>query len=340
MSALHQRVRRTIHRHALCPAGSRVLVALSGGSDSVALTFLLRDLAGHGGFAVVALAHLNHRLRVSAGRDEQFCRDLAARLGLAIVIEAIDVLSYAASQRLSLEDAARRVRYEFLARAAALHRADRIAVGHTQDDQAETFLLKLMRGAGLTGLAAIHPQKGAVIRPLLDVPRAALREFLAARGESWVEDETNDALGNARSRIRHQVLPALDAAAGGPTRGAIARAAGLLREDGRWLDSLAAQRFAELCSLAPAQGDDRGRAGGVRFELDAAAVAGEPLPIRRRVLRQALRQASGGREVGLDHVDSAMAVLSGARTAADLPGVRVELRREKLVLLQQGDDTK
>ena len=339
-SALHQRVRRTILRHDLCPPGSRLLVALSGGSDSVALTLLLRDLAELGGFAVVALAHLNHRLRPAAAQDEQFCRELAARLGLEIVIEQIDVLAYASSQRLSLEDAARRVRYEFLDRAAAQHGADRIAVGHTRDDQAETFLLKLMRGAGLTGLAGIYPRRGPVIRPLLEVAREDLRNFLRERAEGWVEDETNAGLDNARSRVRHLVLPALDDAAGGSTRGAIARAAGLIREDGQWLDGVAERRYAELRNVAPSVCQNGTPDAAVHLVLDAASLAVEPLPILRRVLLRALRDAAGGREIGLEHVDAAQAVLNGSCRAADLPGVRVELRRKKLVLLQQGDGSK
>src|SRR4029079_5432744 len=118
MSALHQQVRRTIHRHRLCPAGSRVLVGLSGGSDSVALTLVLPDLSEHGGFTVVGLAHLNHRMRPTADRDEAFCRGFAAAIHLPIEVESIDVAGYAAAQRLSREDAARRLRYDFLHRAA------------------------------------------------------------------------------------------------------------------------------------------------------------------------------------------------------------------------------
>src|SRR5262245_28726899 len=174
MTALHQQVRRTIQRHRLCSPGSRVLVGLSGGSDSVALAVLLRDLSDHGGFSVIGLAHVNHRLRPTADRDEAFCRRLADRLRIPIHVESVDVAGYALSQRLSLEDAARRLRYESLRRIAMEVGADRVAVGHTRDDQAETFLLKLVRGAGLTGLAGIHPQRGEVIRPLLDVQREAL----------------------------------------------------------------------------------------------------------------------------------------------------------------------
>jgi len=323
-SGLHQRVRRTIERHGLAPPGTRVLVGLSGGSDSVALLFLLRELAENGNFGVAGLAHLNHRLRPTADRDEAFCRDLACRVGLRIVVQTEDVQVCARVRNLSVEDAARRIRYDFLEQAAKALSADRIAVGHTQDDQAETFLLKLIRGAGLTGLAGIHPQRGRVIRPLLDVSRADLRRYLAQRGERWIDDESNDDLGNPRNRIRHVVLPELDGAAGGPTRPAIARAAGLAREDAEWLDELATRRYVELVEETP---------DGLAIET--AALLAEPAPLRRRVLLRALRAAAGGREVGLDHVDAAMAALAGAAGGADIPGARVELRRGKLVLIQQ-----
>lgn len=323
-NALHQRVRKTIERHALCPPGSRVIVGLSGGSDSVALLFLLRDLEENGAFTISGLAHLNHQLRTTAQRDEAFCRELAERLKLRIVVKSEDVKGYARGRRLSVEDAARRIRYDFMAQAAEATAADRIAVGHTQDDQAETFLLKLIRGAGLTGLGGIHPRRGRVVRPLLDVSRTELRGYLAGRGERWLEDESNDDLENPRNRIRHVVLPELDCAASGPTRPGIARAASVIREDAVWLDELAASRYDELTEPAPE---------GVTIE--AAALLAEPRPLRRRILLRALRATAGGREVGLDHVEAAMAALTRTAGGADVPGGRVELRRGKLVLLQQ-----
>ena len=325
MSALHQQVRRTIRRYGLCPPGSRVLVGLSGGADSVALTLLLLELSATAEFSVAGLGHFNHQLRAAAGGDEQFCRDLAARLGLPLAAGAADVRAYALAERLSLEDAARRSRYTFLHRAAANAGADLIAVGHTRDDQAETFLLKLSRGAGLAGLGGIYPRRGIVIRPLLDASRADLRAWLQARGQGWVEDESNASLDNARSRIRHRVLPELDAAYRGAAAPSIARSAGLVREDGQWLDELARHRFDEISVQADA---------GV--QVDAGVLAAEPAPIRRRVVLQAIRALARGREVGLDHVEAALDVLAGVSAGADVPGSRVELRRGKLVLTGVG----
>ncbi len=329
LTKLHQQVRKTLRRHALCPPGSRLLVGLSGGSDSVALTLLLLDLAEHNAFSLACLAHFNHQLRASAGRDETFCREFAGRLHLPIVVERFDVQGYAGAHGLSREDAARRLRYDFLGRAAAGTGATRVAVGHTQDDQAETFLLKLMRGAGPTGLAGIYPQRGLVIRPLLDVSRGDLRTYLGTRGQAWVEDESNDDVENPRNRVRHVVLPELDRTAGGATRPSIARAAGLLRQDAEWLDELGRSRFEALAAVS---------ADGV--EIDVSLLASEPPPVLRRVLLEAMRRAAGGREIGLDHVEAVLDVLAGNGGGIDLPGSRMELRRGKLVLIPQKGSSK
>lgn len=290
----------------------------------MALALLLKGLAEHGGFAVAGLAHFNHRLRPTAERDEAFCRALAARVGLPIVVDSADVLSYAASQRYSVEDAARRLRYDFLERTATAIGVDRIAVGHTEDDQAETYLFKLVRGAGPAGLGGIYPQKGRLIRPLLDVSRADLRVFLTALGESWMEDETNADVTNLRNRLRHVVLPELERAYPG-AGAAVARAAGLARDDGQWMDALAATRFAEL-----AVREDQA------LHIDAQRLAAEPAPIQRRVILLAARTVADGREIGLDHVESVLDVMAGASGGVDIPGGRVELRQRFLVLIGQG----
>jgi len=324
MAALYQQVRRTIRRHGLCPPGTRLLVGVSGGSDSVALALLLVELARYDGFSVVSLAHLNHRLRPSADRDEAFCRALAERLGLPLAVESADVSGHASAEGLSIEDAARRLRYDFLHRAAGAAGADRVAVGHTRDDQAETFLLKLARGAGLTGLGGVYPRRGAVVRPLLDVGRAELRAYLTARGERWVEDETNEDLANPRNRVRHRALAELALATGASAVPAIARAASLVREDDQWLDEQAGRRFEALV---------RPGAGGL--EIEAVALSGEPAPIRRRVVLKALRSAAQDREIGLAHVEAVLELAAGSAGGVDVPGGRVELRGGKLVLLDQ-----
>jgi len=325
VTGLHQQVRRTIRRYGLAPPGTRILVGLSGGSDSVALTRLLLDLADLGEFRVAGLAHLNHQLRASADGDEAFCRQFAERNGLAIVTEAVDVRADAQKNSLSVEDAARRLRYAFFDRVAADIGADRIAVGHTQDDQAETFLLKLMRGAGLTGLGGIYPRRGALIRPLLEVTDAALRVYLTGQGERWVEDESNGDLHNPRNRVRHRILPEMDRAAGGSSHRAIARAARLIREDGQWLDELCDERFSRLVVKTESG-----------LKMDVKGLAATPPPVRRRVLLRAMRAAAGTHEVGLEHVEAVAALLGQTRGGVDVPGCRVEVHGANLVLLRSG----
>jgi tRNA(Ile)-lysidine synthase len=329
LNALLQQVRRTIQRHSLWPPGARVLVGLSGGSDSVALFRALLELSKTSDFSVAGVAHFNHHLRATASRDEEFCRALVEGFGLPITIEGAYVADHAANAGLSIEDAARRLRYGFLERAARVAGAGPVAVGHTLDDQAETVILKLMRGAGPSGLAGVYPRKGDVVRPLLDVTRAELRAWLLSIGQPWIEDESNDEVTNPRNRVRHRVLPELDAAYGGSTRAAIARSAELARDDGQYLDALAAERMRRLVTVH----DDC-------LVVDAPALAAEPLALQRRVLWLSIRERAPGREAGLEHVERALAVLRGYARAADVPGSRVELRGSQLVLSDQGPPSK
>ena len=322
MSAIRARVRRTIQRHGLCPPGSRLLVALSGGSDSVALLHLLHDLATDGGFSVAAVAHVNHHLRATAGRDEAFCREFVARLGYPLEVAHVDVAARARRDALSIEEAARQERYRSLREAAGRYQATAIATGHTRDDQVETLLMKLGRGAGLSGLGGVYPRRYDLVRPLLEVSRAALRDHLQQAGESWVEDETNADLGNPRNRIRHTVVPAIEAALGPAALDAFARATVLAGEDGLWLDGLAAEAHQRLRRNEP---------DGLAF--DQAALLALPAPLLRRVLLLAMREHVRPAQIGTTHVEAAGLVVAGEASAADSPAGRWELSGSTVVLL-------
>ena len=312
----------TITRYTMLREGGRVLVALSGGSDSVALLFVLRELEREGALTVAGAAHLNHQLRGDeADADEAFCRALAARLELPFLAERFDIQALAREQKRSIEDAARTARYAFLDRAASALGADAIAVGHTVDDQAETFLLRLLRGAGTRGLGAIHPRvrvpavapaaRRWVIRPLIDLHRAELREYLVALDETFREDSSNADVSFDRNRIRHEVLPLLRSRFSPRVERVLAREAALARQDEEFL-------AAEAIKLA-----SRIVLTDVDIRIDAAGLASAPRALSSRVAFAALQQLAGTKSIHFEHVERLLALAEGPATvsgAVSLPG--------------------
>jgi tRNA(Ile)-lysidine synthase len=315
------RVRHTMSRYDLIPPGSRVAVALSGGADSVALVHVLREIAPGGGFRLAGLAHLNHGLRgADADADERFCRDCASALDLPIDIEHADVAGRARAEDVSIEQAAHDARYEFFDRAAVRLSATAMAVAHTKDDQAETFLLRLLRGAGPRGLSAMHPRSGVVVRPFIEISRADVRAFVQMRHLDFREDRSNEDLGIPRNRIRLALLPLLEASYSPGIVDALDRAATVAREDAEYLDAVAAAAAARLISPTSA---------GV--ELDAGALLREPPAIAR--IRLAQQSCAGDRFVGFDAVEAVMRfAVSNSKGQLDLPGHRVNRRGSRLVL--------
>ena len=316
-------VRSTVRRYGLLPAGSRVAVALSGGADSVALLYLLREIAEEEDFQVAGVAHLNHLLRgADADADERFCRECASKLDLPIDVERIDVAALAPTLQASIEHAAHVARYEFYERAATRLNATHVAVAHTKDDQAETFLLRLLRGAGPRGLGGMHPRAGVVVRPLIETSRAAVRAFVAEGRLEFREDASNHDLTIPRNRIRHELLPLVERSYAPGIVDALDRAAAIAREDAEYLDGAAGDAAARLIS--------RTRAG---VEVDADALLREPPAMARRVIRLAQRAVAGAHFVGFDAVEAVLRfVVSKSTGQLDLPGHRVNRRGNRLVL--------
>jgi tRNA(Ile)-lysidine synthase len=333
--ALARRVLDTVRRHALLRRGDRVLVALSGGPDSVALLRLLRELEAAGELSVAGVAHLNHGLRDAASADEEFCRTLAAELGLAFRCDLVDVRALAARLRTSLEDAGRQARYELFERVATELGADVIATGHTRDDQAETFLLRLLRGAGPRGLAGIHPRSGRVVRPLLDVGRDELRAYLAALGQPFRDDESNRDLTIPRNRIRHELLLVLARDFSPGITDVLAREAEIARQDEDRLQHEAI----DLLGLIVLR-NEKGISGEVEaVEVDARALRAVHPALAVRVVRMVLEQVAPGRFVGFDHVERLLELARDPRGqgALSLPGQHAERRGETIVLGRRPD---
>lgn len=322
MGSFLHRVLETIRQHDLVLVGDRVAVAMSGGPDSVAMTWALRDLAPELRCAIAGLVHVNHGLRgEEASRDEMFCRRLADRLGVPIDVARVDVRAEARRRHLSREAAARELRYASLAAAAARLGASRIATGHTLDDQAETVLLRLLGGAGTRGLSGVRVSRGPIIRPLLECRRAEVRAYLLARGEASCEDSSNDDRSIPRNRIRHELVPVIDALAPGGVR-ALARIAALAADDEQYLMAMATAAAAD----------------GVLFtedgvQLECAALGALPPAVGRRVVRIALERAAAGGRWAVRHVDAVRRLASAGSTGGvDVPGVRVDRRGARLLL--------
>lgn len=348
---ISERVLGAIRRHDLVPPGGRVSVALSGGSDSVALLLVLRELQASGHLEVVAAAHLNHGLREGAPGDEQFCRALAESLEIPFRADLIDVRARAARDRTSIENAGRRARYELFARVAQEFDCDAVATGHTRDDQAETFLLRLLRGAGPRGLGGIHPKvplpaaapearsvvdvpaqalqaRRQVIRPLLDIGREELREYLAALGQSYCEDESNAHLDIPRNRVRHELLPLLRERYSPAIADVLAREAAIARADEDRLQREAIDLARSIVLT------DRATEGG-EIELDVAALAVLHPALATRVARLALQALTPDRFVGFDHVEGLLELArsGGSRHASlSLPGQHAERRGARIVV--------
>ena len=327
MSALIHRVRQFIERHHLIRARARVVAAVSGGSDSTALLQILRELDGAGDLELAGVAHFNHQLRPAADDDERFVARVAADLGLAYVVDREAVALRAARDGRSIEDAARTARYEFLERSRVQLNADVVAVGHTRDDQAETFLLRLVRGAGPRGLAGIHPRHGAVVRPLLECRRQELRAWLARRhaeghpGCQYLQDETNDDVTIPRNRVRAELLPLLVSRFNPASVDVLANEAELQRDLWNWMEDASSALLASPEMPAGA--------------LDLESLRRAAPALQRLVLWRAMNAASGGRRITFDHVACAIRLIEaeeGDGKALDLPGHRLHRIGGQIVL--------
>lgn len=348
-------VRATIQRYRMLGPGDRVVVAVSGGPDSLALLHVLHALQAELGIAL-HVAHLNHRLRRAAGEDARFVAATARRLGVPCTIEAVDVRAVRRQTGLSLECAARRERYRFFARVAESVGAHRVATGHTADDNTETVLINLLRGAGTDGLAGIppvrpllapfwdaHPEdaldagvtcllpleggepaaRAAVIRPLIETWRAGVEEYCQALGLEPRRDISNRSRAFLRNRVRLDLIPYLERHFGPAVRQNLQRLSLLARPDVEVLESWAAAALAEIARFGPG-----------RAELARAGLLRLPLALQRRVTRAALRRLKGTpEEIGFREVERVLDAAAAAEPAQfDLPGpVRVSVQGDCLV---------
>jgi len=330
-----------IRKHELLRAGDRVGAAVSGGADSVAMLRVLLELRRELGI-VLSLVHFNHQLRgAESDADERFVAELAGQHRLQLHCERGDVSAYAAAKHLSVEAAARELRYKFIRRLLA-GKLNRVATAHTLDDQAETVLLRIVRGAGSRGLAGIYPQlsvgssqfpgdaqasaishpapTASIVRPMLGCRRTALENYLREMGQDWREDKSNRDLRHARNRVRHGILPRLERNLNPAVREALAETAEIARAEEEYFEQ-------EVAGLVQSHSDEKGLAQS--FNL--AELRKLPLALQRRVVRAAGEQL--GLSLEFRHVEEVLGLIAdhaGRRSVVLPDGWRAARTREAL----------
>lgn len=321
---LLEKVKRTIGDHGMLSCGDTVLVAVSGGVDSVVLLDLLSRLASEL-LLTLFIAHLDHGLRgEEAKEDAQFVVSLGEKMGLSVICERIDVRKISEELRLGLEEAGRLMRRRFLEATARKVSATRIAFGHTLDDRAETLLFNLIRGAGPSGLGGIRPVSPPYIRPLIESSREEILAFARAEGLAWREDRTNQDTTFTRNRIRHQVIPLLEQL--NPRfLEALGRAADLLFEEEKALDLFLERPWQKVVAH-----EENGRVVLRRDQL-----ARLPRELQGLLLRQGIARTRGNLQ-GIEkvHVDGIrdLVTSTNAHGEVHLPGLIARIQKDELLL--------
>jgi len=312
---LTREVARALRR--LCLDGRTLLVAVSGGIDSVALLRVLQDLAFRHSLKL-RVGHVNHGLRgAESEADQRAVEALAAELGLPVCAARVDPAARrargASRDRPSPEEAARELRYAALRRMAEEVGADFVVTAHTADDQAETVLLRLLRGTGPDGLGGIPERSadGRIARPLLRVPRAEVTRFAAQRGLSWREDASNASPVFARNRLRREWLPGLARAFNPRLLRALGDLAEAQRRDSEWIEELVDREAGERLAR-----------DGEWLRIDAAGWRDLPEPLSRRLARRALAECGAARLVTRRHLERMDSFLreGAVGRAIELPG--------------------
>ncbi len=319
-----------IDRQLLRP-GMRVAVAVSGGADSVALLRALIDAAPQIGL-VLSVAHVHHGIRgAEADGDAEFVAALAVRHELVFLRHDVDTPATARANRETIEEAARNLRYAWFRELLESGEADAVATAHTLDDQAETVLQKLLRGAWTEGLGGIHPvvksSRGLILRPFLGTRRAEIEAWLRAIGQQWREDASNSETAFTRNRLRHELLPVL-ATYNPQIYSQLANMATIARdEDAYWQAEIGRTLRSLALPGKPVRGG--GRAASTHPDEASLAFEIERLPqspaMRRRILRAAARQL--GTALNFDQTERLMAMLGPG--AARRQQLTAELHAER-----------
>ena len=271
-----------------------VVVGVSGGADSLGLLYVLDELEEYNLKLIVS--HINHGIRPEEGkRDAEFVEEIAEKLNLPFELKEVNTPEFKKGSNLSLEEAARVLRYQFFKEVLAKYGARKIATAHTLDDQAETVLMRLIRGSGALGLSGIPPvSEDYIIRPLIETPRSEVEEYLTAKGIKWVDDSTNRASDFLRNRIRHELIPELQEY-NPRIKEALSRTASILRVEEDFIRS-GAKNWLRYVFGSAGEGELVGNIS--RYKLI-------PEALRTAFLRMAIEKLKGNlRKISFGHIDS------------------------------------
>jgi len=320
-------VTQTIYNFGLLENGDSVLVALSGGPDSVALLHLLYGLKDKYSIKLAA-AHLDHGIRKESSKDREFCRQLCRSLDIKFHSKRSNVGVLAAKSKTSLEETGREARYAYLNLLADKYRYDRIATGHTADDNVETVIFNLARGCGLSGLSGIPPKRGRIIRPLIEIRKQDILRWLDAHDIDYRIDKTNRSLRYARNRIRARIVPELERLNRSASEN-ITRLTRNISEEVEFIDSVASKAFKE-CLL---------KAGNSKIVLDLGKIKGYDKKLRKKLVVEAYRRLGNGfYRPSLEVLSGAVGVIdrkSGAKSPLG-SGIWIEKSKYYLSIFRKG----
>ena len=310
-------VKKTIQEFGLLEPKEKVLIAFSGGADSSALLHLLLELREEWSLELF-LGHFNHRLRPGAEEDERFVRSVAGKYSLPLFVGSGDVRAEAKASGLNIEEAGRKLRYDFLGKTASEIGRAKVATGHTLTDQAETLLMRLMRGSGLRGLAGIFPMKdGVIVRPLLQVERKDVAAYLKKKKIEFRVDESNFDRCFLRNRIRLDLLPYLQENFEPAIVQHLGRVAAIIREEDRVLDEITREKARK--AIVGKNAD---------VSLDLPVLSSLPRALARRVIREFITRLRGNlRKISFEDVESVFALADGKEYSL----------KERLVLRREGN---
>lgn len=320
---MYKTILEFIRRNRLFLPGDRVIVALSGGADSVCLLVVLNECKDELGISLKAV-HVHHGLRGrEADRDSEYAKTLSQSLSLPFSCVHVDVTGYAREHKLSVEEAGRLLRYEVLENERLSFGGNKIAVAHHKDDQAETILHHLFRGTGLKGLGGIRPERDRIVRPLLSVGKTEILAYLEEKGISYCEDSTNTHTDYARNRIRGILLPAIKKEINARAEDNIIHAGEMAAKADEYLEKQA-EKFLKECAVLKT--DDNGAVLSIGVKTEGLIV--EEDIIKTYVLRAMIRSVSGSmKDISMTHVESTKALLwAQSGKQIDLPGGRIALR--------------